>query len=339
MNDAEKQVNFANHADSLPPHGDRSSKEDLWQNADQPNDSELSVRKRKYRIPTILFLLTCLSTFWVGVTGWQPIEVLVDSAEAGNLMNVRLLVLANWQQGLLYMASLLGILLFHELGHFFTTIIYRIHATAPIFLPFPISNFGTLGAVIAMDGTAANRRQIFDIGIAGPLAGLVVAIPMALLGASNLDLTTPSYGAIGLKMPLLLDWLIRWNDVAGYKNETVYLTQLNPYFAAAWMGFVITGLNMMPVGQLDGGHITYTLFGKYAHPLAKLIVIAAIAFMVYFQHYVFILMVALLILFGTEHPPTSDDTVKLGWFRTILGLTSLAIPIFCFPPMVFALTT
>ncbi len=339
MNDAKNEGKTSTNTDSLIPSSERVGR-DYWSpDVEQPTDSLSNLRKRKYRIPTILFLLTCLSTFWVGVTGWQPIEVLVDSAEAGNLMNIRLLVLANWQQGLLYMVSLLGILLFHELGHFFTTIIYRIHATAPIFLPFPISNFGTLGAVIAMDGTAANRRQIFDIGIAGPLAGLIVAIPMALIGASQLDLSTPSYGAIGLKMPLLLDWLIRWNEVAGYRNETVFLTQLNPYFAAAWMGFVITGLNMMPVGQLDGGHITYTLFGKFAHPLAKLIVIAAIAFMVYYQHYVFILMVALLIVFGTEHPPTSDDTVKLGWFRTVLGLASLAIPIFCFPPMVFALTT
>lgn len=297
------------------------------------------VRRRRYRLPVVLFLLTCLSTFWVGVTGWQPIEVLMDAAAAGNLMNVRELVLANWPRGLIYSASLLGILLLHELGHFVATVVYRIYATVPFFLPFPISSFGTLGAVIAMDGMAANRRQIFDIGIAGPLAGLLVAIPMALIGAQQLDLSVPAYGAIGLKMPLMLDWLICWYGVEGYENQTVWLTQLNPYFAAAWVGFVITGLNMMPVGQLDGGHITYTLFGKGAHALAKIVVVLAIAFMVYHRHYVFVLMVALLLLAGTEHPPTQDDTVKLGWFRVALGWSSLTIPIFCFPPMVFQLPT
>ncbi len=295
--------------------------------------------RRRYWLPLLLFLLTCLSTFWVGVTSWQPFEVLSDAALAGDLMNVRRLVLTNWRQGMIYSASLLGILLLHELGHYVATLVYRIRATVPYFLPFPINSFGTLGAVIAIDGMAANRRQIFDIGIAGPLAGLVVAIPMALIGAQQLDLSSPAYGVIGLKMPLLLDWLIRWHGVAGYENQTVYLTQMNPCFAAAWVGFVITGLNMIPVGQLDGGHITYTMFGKVAHAIAKLIVVLAIAFMVYYQHYVFVLMVALLLLAGTEHPPTRDDTAPLGWFRVLLGWCSLMIPILCFPPMVFELAT
>lgn len=305
----------------------------------EPEEVVPAPPRRRYWLPLLLFLLTCLSTFWVGVTSWQPVEVLTDAAAAGDLMNVRRLVLTNWRQGMIYSASLLGILLLHELGHYVATLVYRIHATVPYFLPFPISSFGTLGAVIAIDGMAANRRQIFDIGIAGPLAGLVVAIPMALIGARQLDLTSPAYGVIGLKMPLLLDWLIRWYGVAGYENQTVYLTQMNPWFAAAWVGFVITGLNMMPVGQLDGGHITYTMFGKVAHAIAKLIVVLAIAFMVYYQHYVFVLMVALLLLAGTEHPPTRDDSAPLGWFRVLLGWCSLTIPIFCFPPMVFELAT
>ncbi len=290
---------------------------------------------RRYRVPTILFLLTCLSTFWVGITAWQPIDTLLIAYENGNLMNVRQSVLAHWGQGLIYMSSVLAILVLHELGHFIATIIYRIPATAPIFLPFPFNPIGTLGAVIGMQGKDANRRQIFDIGIAGPLAGLVVAIPISILGVSQLDLSVAGQGGLGFKVPLLMDWMIRWFEIAGYENNTIWLNQLNPYFSAAWVGFLVTGLNMMPVGQLDGGHVMYTLFGQRAHWIAKAAIVLAIAFMVYYQHFVLVVMVLLLLIIGTEHPPTQDDTVEIGWFRWCLGLASLTIPFLCFPPMIF----
>jgi membrane-associated protease RseP (regulator of RpoE activity) len=271
----------------------------------------------------------------VGITRWQPLDMLFDSAANGNLMNIRQALLANWSQGLVYMGCVVGILLFHEMGHYVATLIYRIPATAPIFIPFPFNPIGTLGAVIGMQGMNADRKQIFDIGIAGPLAGLVVALPLALIGVAHLDLTTPGHGGLGLKMPLLLDWLIRWQALPGYENGTVWLSQLNPYFSAAWVGLLVTGLNMMPVGQLDGGHVTYTLLGKWAYPLAKLAIVLAIAFMVCFQHFVLVVMVTLLLIIGTEHPPTRDDQVPLGWFRTVLGYCSLIIPVVCFPPLVF----
>ncbi len=250
-------------------------------------------------------------------------------------MYVRQLVLTHWQQGLLYMGAVISILLLHELGHFVMTVIYRVPATVPIFLPFPLNPIGTLGAVIGMQGTAADRKQIFDIGIAGPLAGLVIAIPLAFIGVSKLDLTIPAAGGLGFQSPLFLDWLIRWMEIPGYNGRCVWLSQLNPYFSAAWVGCLVTGLNMIPVGQLDGGHITYTLFGKWAHTIAEAMVVLAIAFMVYYGHFVLVVMVALLMLVGTDHPPTRDDTVPLGVFRWTLGLGSLVIPILCFPPMIF----
>ncbi len=294
-----------------------------------------SSEQRRYYWPTILFLLTCLSTFWVGLTNWQPLETIIAAFESGSLMSIRRAVLAHWFDGLLYMLCVLAILVLHEFGHFFATVIYRIPATAPIFIPFPLNAIGTLGAVIGMLGEHADRKQIFDIGIAGPLAGLVVAIPIAFIGVASLDLTQPGGGGLGFKMPLALDWMIRWFGIEGYESSTVWLNQLNPFFAAAWVGFLITGLNMMPVGQLDGGHVMYTLFGRRAYPVAKLIIILAIAFMVYFQHFVLIVMVSLLLFIGTEHPPTRDDDVPIGWFRWVLGLASLSIPVLCFPPMIF----
>ena len=252
------------------------------------------------------------------------------------------MVLKNWDQGLIYMASVLLILLLHEFGHFFTTIYYKVPATAPMFLPFPLNPIGTLGAVIGMEGTKANRKQIFDIGIAGPLAGLVAAIPLAYIGVSELDLTVAPRGGMGFRLPLLMQWLAESYGIEGYRPEEpiVWLNQLNPYFAAAWVGLLVTGLNMMPVGQLDGGHIAYTLFGKkYSGWLADMTIIMAIAYMVYYEHIFLILMVLLILVMGTRHPPTADDTVSIGPVRWLIGLASLAIPIFCFPPLIFEIVT
>ncbi len=303
------------------------------------------VRRRKL-VPAILFLLTCLSTFWVGITDWQPLYELQNLFVTGpgllgfdmDLMVLRRLIVRNWQQGLIYMACVLLILLVHEMGHFVATLIYRIPATVPIFLPFPFNPIGTLGAVIGMAGMHADRRQIFDIGIAGPLAGLVVAVPLAYIGIQNLDLMQPPGGQLAFECPLFFKWMLMALQVPGYEQalqKGVWLSQLNPYFAAAWVGFVVTGLNMVPIGQLDGGHITHALFGEKAHAVAKGIIVLAIAFMVYRGIPHLLIMVLLLLVIGTEHPPTRDDSVKLGAFRVVLGLLSLSIPILCFPPNIF----
>ena len=114
---------------------------------------------RRVRWPAILFLLTCLSTFWVGVTNWQPVQALFVCTEQGNLTYVRQLFLNHWQQGLTYMGCVLAILVLHELGHFVMTLIYRIPATMPIFLPFPFNPIGTLGAVMAEDVLDRERSE------------------------------------------------------------------------------------------------------------------------------------------------------------------------------------
>ena len=303
------------------------------------------VRRRKL-VPAILFLLTCLSTFWVGITDWQPLYELQNLFVTGpgwlgfdlDFMVLRRLVVRNWDQGLIYMACVLAILMVHEMGHYIATLIYRIPATVPIFLPFPFNPIGTLGAVIGMAGMQADRRQIFDIGIAGPLAGLVVAIPLAYVGIMQLDLTQPPGGQLAFECPLLFKAMLVWLQVPGYEEAIttgVWLSQLNPYFAAAWVGFVVTGLNMVPIGQLDGGHITHALLGDKARIVAKGIIVAAIAFMVYRGIPHLAIMVLLLLVIGTDHPPTRDDSVRLGPFRIGLGILSLAIPILCFPPNIF----
>jgi Zn-dependent protease len=289
---------------------------------------------RRWRWPTILFLLTVLSTIWVGICGWSPLSVIELCLANGSFMPLRQAILANWMSGLLYSFFLLAILMAHELGHYFVARWYRVPATPPIFLPFPINSIGTMGAVIAMRGHEANRRQIFDIGIAGPLAGLVLAFPIALLGTWQLDLSLPRGGGLGFEIPLAMRWMISLLH-PDYHGQAIWLSQLNPAFTAAWVALLVTGLNMMPVSQLDGGHVTYGLFVRRAHVISYSLLIFAIAYMVYQQILIMVLMVVLLLLMGPTHPPTSDDSVKLGWPRTALGLASLCIPILCFPPNVF----
>lgn len=307
--------------------------------------------KRMTVLPIFLFIATCVSTFWVGVSLWNPsffdpfynalwppdaLWAPNRSPYYGSLLEFRQMILANWDTGLIYMCSVMLILLLHEMGHFVATIYYRVPASYPFFLPFPANPIGTLGAVIGMQGSLADRKQIFDIGIAGPLAGLVAAVPIAYFGVSQLDLTSQPYGGFGFRLPLLLDWFATSTNVPGYETgDVVWMNQLNPLFVAGWVGMLITGLNMMPIGQLDGGHITYTMFGKTAHRIAQVTIVVAIAYMVYHNNFMLILMVVLLLLMGPNHPPTRDDSVPIGPFRYALGWSSLVIPILCFPPQIF----
>lgn len=296
------------------------------------------IRRRRLGLPLCLFLATCLSTFWVGVANWNPVPTL------GNFRTMWQQVLEGWPQGLLYMSAILAILLAHEMGHFLQTVRYRIPASFPLCIPLPINPFGTMGAVIGMDGLKANRREIFDIGIAGPLAGLAVAIPIMWLGVDRLSfapLDTPVTGAadsLELHNPLLVQWFIQWThpDV-GERAAWVSLDAVNALFMAGWVGMLITGLNMLPVSQLDGGHVIYALFGRESKSIARMFIVGAIVYVVVYleQAFVWTPMLVLVILIGIHHPPTSDDSARLGPVRTATGILSLSIPVLCFPLLGF----
>ena len=299
-------------------------------------------RRRRIILPLVLFAVTCLSTFWAGVTGWSIGTPIVDEYSASlNSFTVPFYrgVIRHGGQGLVYMGCVLAILLAHEMGHFVATVRHRIPASFPFFIPFPGSPFGTMGAVIGMDGLRANRRELFDIGIAGPVAGLVVAIPILWVGISRLDLNQPQTGGLILDTPIVVNLLLDHIQPDGYvtaKNpwtaQKLANNQINPYFMAGWMGLLITGVNMLPISQLDGGHVTYTLFGKWAHWIARGFLFLAIIYVVFFEVHIWFLMIVIVILIGTDHPPTSNDRMSLGPVRTAFGLVSLLIPILCFPP-------
>lgn len=292
--------------------------------------------RRRVVLPVVLFLLTCLSTFWAGATG-IPIQYFGEAAQQASLMPMRAVVARNWDIGIIYMASVLGILFAHEMGHFLATVRYRIPASFPFFLPLPLSHIGTIGAVIGMDGRRANRKEIFDIGIAGPLAGLVIAIPVMWYGVTHLDPQIHNgLGGLRMQMPFLVKWMMAAAP-SSPQIESISLGQMfgNPYFLAGWVGLLITGVNMLPVGQLDGGHVLYCVFGPRSKWVARLFMLSVIIYIAsdIQKHYIWILMtVLILFVIGVDHPPTKDDTVEIGWFRKVLGAISLSIPFLCLPP-------
>jgi len=299
-----------------------------WSQLPELRESHLHLPRRRVALPIILFVATCLSTFWVGAANWRPQSV---DTVADMLNKIAL----HWQQGLTYMGAVVAILLTHEMGHFLQTVRYRIPASYPLCIPVPFTPIGTMGAVISMDGMRANRKQIFDIGIAGPLAGLVVAAPILYIGVRDLKLDVhAASNDFQLYNPVIVRWMIQrmhpqWADRAAW----VSVSQLNPFFMAGWVGMLITGLNMLPVSQLDGGHTIYALFGRDAYKIARAFTIIAIIYVVIYleQAAIWTPMLVLVILLGIHHPPTADDTVELDDFRWILGVASMAIPVLCFP--------
>jgi membrane-associated protease RseP (regulator of RpoE activity) len=300
--------------------------------------------RRRFALPAILFLATCLSTFWLGAADWNPTgrfvrfyEVAAANWPQGSplaAVNEALAVATkemHWRQGFIYMGVVLGLLLAHEMGHFLMALRHRIPASLPYFIPMPIIPFGTLGAVIGMEGSRANRRQLFDLGIAGPLAGFAITLPILWLGIMHLADPPVAGQSFCFHNPLLLRYMIAWFRPDYTTPAVLYLNQFNPYMMAGWVGLLVTGLNLLPVSQLDGGHVAYALLGERAHLLAKTLIVAAILCMIAADRYFWVVMLVIVILLGAEHPPTADDRCRLGWLRRLLGWASLLIPLLCFP--------
>lgn len=294
---------------------------------------DLGMPRRRRMLPLVLFLATCFFTYAAGTYGWVPLffgqQFNPFRGEYWDWPRTWHQLAANWRDGLTYMSCVMGVLFAHEMGHFLMTVRYRIPASYPIFIPVPMMFIGTMGAVIGMQGSRANRRQMFDIGIAGPLAGLVVALPILYFGI--LTAKTVPAGSFGEQIgdPLLIKILVPLlrPDIAPGR-----VILLNPLLMAGWVGIFITGLNMMPVSQLDGGHVIYGLFLRGSYLIARMFILAAIAFVVITREYGWVLMIVLIMSIGVEHPRTYDDRVPLGKGRFILGLLSLALPVLCFTP-------
>lgn len=280
--------------------------------------------QRRIMLPLVLFIATCFSTFLAGMAGQRAYELLFNPRLLVNFVQAR------WQDGLLYMAAVMGVLLTHEMGHFLQALRYRVNASLPFFIPMPFSPIGTMGAVIGMQGSQADRKELFDIGLTGPLAGLALAIPFSVIGVMQAGVVPKSAEGFFFGDPLLVQWLMKWLRPEVAANETLVM---NPLLMAGWVGLLITGLNMVPISQLDGGHVSYALFGRGAWLVARLVIFGVMGYMLFSGNYQWIIMLLLVMMIGVEHPPTRDDRVPIGPWRYALGLVSLSIPIFCLTPV------
>jgi membrane-associated protease RseP (regulator of RpoE activity) len=239
--------------------------------------------------------------------------------------DITTLVADHWQRGLVYTAAVMAVLTAHEAGHFIAARLHGIPATLPFFIPVPVLLTGTLGAVIGMEGGRANRRQLFDIALAGPLAGLVVALPCLAAGMLT--------GTSAPENPFALPPAALWVQAAVRPDLTAGATVApNALFMAGWVGLLVTGLNMMPLSQLDGGHICRAVFGRYGDWVARAVLLSAIAAVVIFARYNWVVMVVIVTLMGVDHPPIRDDGRSLGRVRTAIGLLSFLIPMVTFMP-------
>lgn len=300
-----------------------------------PPSPQLARGWAAWRWPLVLLLLTALTT------------TLAQGPMAG----------ASWAQGTAYAATLLGILGAHEMGHFVAARYLGVPASPPHFIPLPplpAFSLGTLGAVIRMDAGPAARGPLLIIGAAGPLAGFLVAVPAMILG---LQLSTPTPLESTEGLVFFGSSLISWGLEAAFAppvgpGEELFV---HPVYIAAWAGFLVTALNLLPMGQLDGGHIVHALWPSKAHLVARvaqvcLLVLGvsgllvnatewwdlewarSVAFLRPWLSPGLLLWAGLATWLGLEHPPTPDDDRSLTALHHVLAGACLVVLVGCFMP-------
>ena len=276
----------------------------------------------------VLFLLTVVTTTLVGAEHFASFHLDFGNRE---IDMSRLEVFVN---GLWYSASILAILGAHEFGHYYACRYYGVDASLPYFLPAPLPLTGTLGAFIRIRQIIPGKRELFDIGIAGPIAGFLVAVPVLFLGMSLSKLTelpADTRGFVELGEPLLFKgvaWLMWGTPPEGYSIN------MHPMAFAAWFGLLATALNLFPIGQLDGGHISYAVLGRKSTlvTLGTLAGLIGLTFISSSWLVWTVLTVVMLLAFGPRHPRTFDEEVPLDRARLWLAAAALLMFILCFTP-------
>jgi membrane-associated protease RseP (regulator of RpoE activity) len=276
-----------------------------------------------------LFALTVLTTTYAG--GLHHESFLIGfSGRAPDLGLIHLLAHGWW-----YSASILAILGCHELGHYYACRYYRVDASRPYFLPMPLLLTGTLGAFIRIRTPIPGKRALFDIGIAGPIAGFLVAVPLLLVGM-YLSTVVPVPDDIRgdlfeLGEPLLFKgaaWLTFGTIPVGSS------VNMHPMAFAAWFGLLATALNLFPIGQLDGGHISYAVLGRRSTILTIVMVLCLIGLTFISTSWLVwtVLTLVMLLTFGPRHPRTIDEDIPLDTGRLWLAAFAVLMFILCFTP-------
>ena len=247
------------------------------------------------------------------------------------------------KDGLSFSLSLLFILISHEMGHYVACRIYRVDATLPFFIPTPpmIGPAGTFGAFIRIMSPMPSRKAVFDIGVAGPIAGFIALIPIAVAGIATMQMAPANQvvraGSLVFSDPLFMQIvgaLFGKDPAVGFGN---------PFYFAAWVGLLVTALNLIPSGQLDGGHAIYAVFGKSVHfftgRMAFVVMtgLSIIGFIYFNSPSGFLIAVLLGIMARIRHPEPQDQTA-LDAKRKLVAVLTLLIFILCFTPFPIRIT-
>jgi membrane-associated protease RseP (regulator of RpoE activity) len=279
----------------------------------------------RWIINLLLYVATILSTLFVGAF-----------YETGTIGYS----LAHLLQGWPFSFSVLFILTAHEFGHYFAARYHNVPVSLPYFIPMPLSLFGTFGAFIQLRGPMNNRRALFDIGASGPLAGLLFAVPILLYGlaTSNVGPIPPNSSFEGNSLLYLLAKFAVFGRILPGGGEDVFLNQVA---MAGWVGLFVTGLNLLPVGQLDGGHVAYSLFGQRARlfywpVLLGLGVITAYSYLRGAFVPTWLLWMFILFFLGRTYARPLEDMTELDPRRRALAFVTLALFFLVFVPMPFA---
>lgn len=280
----------------------------------------------------VLFVTTVISTLFVGAYGWYYVPL-------SEITSNPLVILRAWP----FTAAVLGVLLVHELGHYAAARYYGVNVSLPYVIPF-VFPFGTLGAVIRMKGQMPSRKVLFDIGAAGPLAGLAATVVVTAIGLSLDPITIP-------ERILEADGsMIRFNDpplltlIASALGEPTAYEAANkaahPVIIGGWVGMFFTLLNLLPVGQLDGGHIMRAMIGERQETIASLVPAALFgiaAYLYYVLEYGLNESVGLWAFWGVfalfiafNGPANPIDESQLGWLRMLVGIFTFALGLLCF---------
>lgn len=270
-------------------------------------------------INLVLLLATIVSTLYVGATfDGLPFDPTI---------------LTHWLRGWPFCLSIMLILGAHELGHYFAARYHRVPVTLPYFIPMPIiSLFGTMGAFIQLKAPVKNRRALLDVGVAGPLSGLVFALPILFYGlyTSPIGVSTPPYIQEGNSILYLLAKFVIFGKLLPSGGMDVHVNQ---FAWAGWAGLLVTSLNLIPLGQLDGGHTMYVLLGERAKTFFWPIVISLVALGLLTGTSMWLLWAGLLFMLGRTYAEPLDDITTLDETRRLIAIFTLILFVLTFVPV------
>jgi len=288
-------------------------------------------RRRSLAIAILLFVLTLLSTLAVGAqyassyaSGQSPDFEELFSTFAALLAHPQLLL-----AGVPFAFTLIGILLAHELGHFFACRYYGISASYPYFLPAP-TLIGTLGAFIRIRSPIYNRKALFDVGLAGPVVGFLFAVPALAIAVfySRVVPSSDAHSSIVFGQPVVMRLLVAVLRPGVASGDLL----LHPVGRAAWVGLFATALNLLPGGQLDGGHILYAAASRYHRRITLAVALLLVPLGLFFWSG-WILWSILLLAIGFRHPPLLNQWEKLDRMRLVWAAVAVVMFLLCFMPM------